>query len=70
VYPRGRGGLRAVPLPQSSYLAYVSTKAGAVRFSPPVDLRRQLAGVARGTPIPITYKGREGGRKLFASRDA
>jgi ABC-type transport system substrate-binding protein len=51
--------------PDQGYLAYVSTKAGAVRFSTPVDLRRQLAGVARGTPITITYKGQEGGRKLF-----
>jgi peptide/nickel transport system substrate-binding protein len=61
--PRNEVSGRFLYLDQD-YLAYVSTKAGAVRFSTPVDLRRQLAGVARGTPITITYKRQEGGRKL------
>jgi hypothetical protein len=43
----------------------VSTKAGAVRFSTPIALRRQLEGIVRGTLITITYKGQESNRKMF-----
>jgi hypothetical protein len=54
-------------------LAYVkTTQAGQVSFSPPVDLRHQLAGVPAGTAITITYLGQQGGRKVFrvTRRDA
>jgi hypothetical protein len=47
------------------HIAYVSTKAGAVRFSTPIALRRQLEGIVRGTLITITYKGQESNRKMF-----
>jgi hypothetical protein len=46
-------------------LAYVNTHGGQIRFSKPAALRRQLAAVAPGTRITITYKGQHDGRKMF-----
>jgi hypothetical protein len=46
-------------------LAYVTTRAGRIGFSPPADLRRQLADVAPGTWITITHSGEHDDRKMF-----
>jgi hypothetical protein len=45
-------------------LAYVKTQAGQVSFTQPADLRRQLAAVAPGTAVTITYTGQQNGRKM------
>jgi hypothetical protein len=42
----------------------VKTQAGQVSFTQPADLRRQLAAVAPGTAVTITYTGQQNGRKM------